>query len=139
MSETLVVAVDETEAAQRAVTAAGDLALRLGDRVLVLHVLEEFLTGRGSHGRENPDAVTEVIETAVKRLKDRGVDAEGIAVRGIAGASDVAAAIVQRAKQTSAEYIVTGTHGRSAAGKLVLGSVANTIIRTADCPVLVVR
>ncbi len=139
MSETIVVALDQTEAAQHAITAAGDLAARLGDRVLVVHVVEEVVTGRGSVGGEDLHAIDDVLAAAVKSLEDRGIEVEGRAVPGVAGTQDVAESIVQQATRAGAAYIFSGTHGRSAVGKLVLGSVVNKIIRTAECPVVVVR
>ena len=49
------------------------------------------------------------------------------------------AAIVEAAKMRKADLIVMGTHGRGALAHLVLGSVAERVLRTAQCPVLTVR
>ncbi|HWP96374.1 MAG TPA: universal stress protein [Syntrophomonadaceae bacterium] len=48
-------------------------------------------------------------------------------------------AIVEYAKEVCADLVVTGTHNHGTAAKLLLGSVANSIIRNAPCPVMVVR
>jgi nucleotide-binding universal stress UspA family protein len=50
-----------------------------------------------------------------------------------------AAAIVHRAKHVKADMIVMGTHGRSALRHMLLGSVAEKVVRTAPCPVLTIR
>ena len=50
-----------------------------------------------------------------------------------------AAAIVQEAQQLGADLIVMGTHGRSGLDRLMLGSVADRVLRTAHIPVLTVR
>ena len=47
--------------------------------------------------------------------------------------------IVQYAKAAGIDLIVMGTHGRGAMAHLLVGSVAETVVRTAPCPVLTVR
>jgi nucleotide-binding universal stress UspA family protein len=53
--------------------------------------------------------------------------------------SDPTPAIVQLASDIEADLIVVGTHGRSGLARLLLGSVAEGVVRRAPCPVLVVR
>ena len=50
-----------------------------------------------------------------------------------------ALAIVDYARQERINLIVTGTHGRGAVAHLLMGSVAERVVRTAPCPVLTVR
>ena len=50
-----------------------------------------------------------------------------------------AAAIATYAKSADIDLIVLGTHGRSAVEQLLVGSVAERVVRTAPCPVLTVR
>jgi nucleotide-binding universal stress UspA family protein len=50
-----------------------------------------------------------------------------------------AAEIVQAARQLGADLVVMGIHGRSGLGRLLLGSVAEEVLRRAHCPVLTVR
>ena len=50
-----------------------------------------------------------------------------------------ARAIVHRAEQLQADMIVIGTHGRSGLPHMLLGSVAEKVVRTASCPVLTIR
>jgi nucleotide-binding universal stress UspA family protein len=59
--------------------------------------------------------------------------------RGILAEGPAAQAIVQAARELPAELVVVGTHGRSGFDHLVMGSVAETVIREAPCSVLVVR
>ena len=47
--------------------------------------------------------------------------------------------IVEQAGETRADLIVMGTHGRTGLGHLLLGSVAERVVRTAKCPVLTTR
>jgi nucleotide-binding universal stress UspA family protein len=48
-------------------------------------------------------------------------------------------AIVAYARQNDVDLIIIGTHGRGAMGRLIMGSVAERVVRTAPCPVLTVR
>jgi nucleotide-binding universal stress UspA family protein len=57
----------------------------------------------------------------------------------VAIAPDPGEAIVLRAKRTRADLVVMGTHGRSPVARAVLGSVADYVVRHAECPVLTVR
>ena len=58
-----------------------------------------------------------------------------IAVRS----GDARDAILEAARQCHADLIVMGTHGRHGLARLVIGSVAESIVRRAACPVLTVR
>jgi nucleotide-binding universal stress UspA family protein len=50
-----------------------------------------------------------------------------------------ASTIVEYARQEGIDLIVTGTHGRGGVAHLLMGSVAERVVRTAPCPVLTVR
>ncbi|HYN06764.1 MAG TPA: universal stress protein [Vicinamibacterales bacterium] len=50
-----------------------------------------------------------------------------------------AKSIVDYAKASEIDLIVMGTHGRGALAQMLLGSVADRVVRTSPCPVLVVR
>jgi len=65
--------------------------------------------------------------------------AEAIVVTSQIGAGQPAAAIVEAAADRSVDLIVLGTHGRQGVAHLILGSVAERVVRTAPCPVLTVR
>jgi nucleotide-binding universal stress UspA family protein len=52
---------------------------------------------------------------------------------------DPAAEILRTADEFGAELIVMGTHGRSGIGRLLMGSVAEAVLRDAPCPVLIAR
>src|SRR4029453_11201549 len=67
-------------------------------------------------------------------------DRERRRARGIVLTSNSpAAAIVEEAEEEGVDLIVLGTHGRGAIGHLLVGSVAERVVRTASCPVLTVR
>jgi nucleotide-binding universal stress UspA family protein len=62
-----------------------------------------------------------------------------IRVRGAIGEGPAAATIVQAARRHRAGLVVVGTHGRSGVRRLLLGSVAERVVRTSPCPVLTVN
>jgi len=62
----------------------------------------------------------------------------GVSVHSIITKGKPQTAIVEHAKVICADLIVTGTHNRGAAAKLLLGSVSDSLIRNAPCPVMVV-
>ena len=87
------------------------------------------------------DLQTELVEAASKRLdallteNDRTMLGAEPAVRVSAS---VAATIIDYAKHIHVDVIVVGTHGRTDVRRLLMGSVADRVIRTASCPVLIV-
>jgi nucleotide-binding universal stress UspA family protein len=84
---------------------------------------------------ELQDQAKQILERAAREAKSRGVEATIIvemntAVDGILAAGD----------QVKADLIAVATHGRSGLGRLVLGSVADGVVRrSADIPCLVIR
>jgi nucleotide-binding universal stress UspA family protein len=66
--------------------------------------------------------------------KNRGLRVRGVLVNGAATTS-----IVDAAKKLRADVLVLGTHGHSGLDHLLLGSVAERVVRTAPVPVLTVR
>jgi nucleotide-binding universal stress UspA family protein len=78
--------------------------------------------------------VRALVDKALKRAKRAGVDATGHVVLG-----RPAERIAARASSISADSIVMGSHGQSGFKRLFMGSVAETILRSAPCPVVIVR
>jgi nucleotide-binding universal stress UspA family protein len=81
-------------------------------------------------------------DAARKRLDEALIDsdASGPPTRSVVMTSGSAAyAIVDYAGENRIDLIVIGTHGRGALAKLMMGSVAERVVRIAPCPVLTVR
>lgn len=134
---TILLATDLTAASGEATERAIDLAARLGARLLVVNVLEtRRLAGAGSHDRvdqaraEREARLVELVRTA----RAAGANAEFLVWTGDPGVSISAAAEAE-----GADLIVVGTRGRSGAERMLLGSVSDQVVRSAGCPVLVVR
>lgn len=79
---------------------------------------------------EARETIARAIATALKA---------GIKASGQAELGEPAAEIVKHARELGAEAIVMGTHGRSGFKRLFMGSVAEEVLRSASCPVVVVR
>jgi len=77
-------------------------------------------------------------EAAVQRVKD-GLVGSGIEVSGIVEEGRPEQVIIAKARETGADLIVMGTHGRTGMDRILLGSVSERVIGQAECPVLLVR
>ena len=134
---TILLATDLTAASAEATARAIDLATRLGARLLIVNVLEKRrLSGAGSHERVDQARSERErhLVTVVRDARAAGVKAEFLVWDGDPGGSIAAAAEAEQA-----DLIVVGTRGRSGAGRMLLGSVSDHVVRHAACPVLVVR
>jgi nucleotide-binding universal stress UspA family protein len=136
--KTIVLGYDGTEASERALGRAGDIAAAFGSSVIVTSVSTRL--GGAVHGGGSGDP-TDPIETheslldgAAKKLADRGVQAES--VLGMGGAAD---AILELADQRGADLIVVGTREPGFLERLLGHSVSESVQRQAHCDVLIVH
>jgi nucleotide-binding universal stress UspA family protein len=85
--------------------------------------------------------VTDLTNDAQKRLNELllQADRERLRTKAIVKVGAPLRQVVEYAKNESVDLIVLGTHGRSGAAHLFLGSVAERVVRMAPCPVLTVR
>ena len=134
---------DFSACAEEAQVHAIRLARALGAELVLLHVLVETpLYGEGLVAMKQ---VRELYETqrkwAGETLEARAAEASaaGATTRWKLSVGVPFEEIVRAAREEGADMIVMGTHGRRGLDRLLLGSVANRVIRLADCPVLTVR
>lgn len=141
----ILVPTDFSEPSDAALEYARTLAERFGASLHLVHVFEDPLT-TGAFGAEMyvpvpPDALNTMMADATARLVAR-VPADD-AARFFATTEVVtgtgARTIVSYAMANDIDLIVMGTHGRSGLEHLLLGSVAERVVRTAPCPVLTVH
>ena len=78
-----------------------------------------------------------ILETAHRQLDTLLAATPGAS--GVVLVGPPAGRIIENAAECNADLIVMGTHGRGALTRLVLGSVAARVVRTAHCPVLTIR
>ena len=138
MYEKLLVAVDHSQATERVLAAARELASLSHGEVWILHLRErEIVTRAGlSPGEPDDEAQAEVDAIAEERTK-AGITARGVVKSTVYGYA--AREIVEDAKSLDVGVIIMGSRGRGDLAGLVLGSTAHKVIHLADRPVLVVR
>ena len=137
MFKNIVLAVDGSDHAHRAVPIAAGLALLAGGKVTVLHVREHDMTRGQLWELETEDEANAVVERAVDEIKKAGAMADGNVIRTAHG--KVAEALVDGAVDHKADAIVMGSRGRSDLSGLVLGSVAHKVIHLSEKTVVVAR
>jgi nucleotide-binding universal stress UspA family protein len=139
----ILVPVDFSEPSTRALMHAIAMAEQFGASLDVLHVVPNPYVDDPA-GLYLPVPVTyvnDLMNDARKRLDALldSVDHQRLRARPIVKAGDPLRHVVEYARNESMDLIVLGTHGRSGVAHLLLGSVAERVVRTAPCPVLTVR
>ena len=141
----ILVATDFQPASDNALRYARALAGRFGARLHVLHVTTDVYLGAASaYGYSGvPVTLQQDIEAAaLKQTEALLTDEERRTRQAVATtvtAGSPAAAIVDYAAREEIDLLVLGTHGRGALSHLLMGSVAERVVRMAPCPVLTVR
>ena len=136
MFDRIVVAVDGSPSADRALDYAARLAGESRGSIIAVHVIE-LIAGRGAGPvHANEDELKEQVTSQVARLKQDGLHADLQLVSSMTGGP--AHAIAQVAQREGADVIITGTRGHTPLAGVFLGSVAQRLMHIAPCPVLVV-
>jgi nucleotide-binding universal stress UspA family protein len=143
-AKTFLVATDFSACAREAAEEALMLAERFRGRVVFYHVLDLHPSYTTVYAHElgvslpipppSPDEIEPEWEAFLAGLPLDKVDWKMSTEEGQA-----ATAIVKQAQQVKADLIVMGTHGRSGLPYVLLGSVAEKVVRTASCPVIAIR
>lgn len=155
----ILVPTDFSEAAASALGHAATLASATGGRIILMHVLfiekiKEDLLGLDAlehltrvmdlppdEARYTPSTAVASLHTAAQRQLDAAVAAVSTTskIETLIAEGRPSTEIVAHADKHDVDLIVMGTHGRSGLGRAFLGSVADNVIRQAECPVMVVR
>jgi nucleotide-binding universal stress UspA family protein len=141
----ILLPTDFSECARHAVPAAAHLARLVGARVLCLHVVEPVVPAVGWTPIAEPLPSAEVgeqLEDSAARELPRFASCEefeGLDVEDLITHGEAAAEIVRVARERGAGLIVLSSHGRTGLGRILFGSTAESVVRHAACPVLVVK
>ena len=152
MLKRILHASDFSPASRSAFTMARVLAKRLGARLILFHAYESVAPLAMGMGTPMMPLAGPASGAIVDRLRataittgERGLERlaararrDGLRVSKRLAAGAPASAIVRAARKERAAMVVLGTHGRTGLPRLLLGSVAERVIRTAACPVVTV-
>jgi nucleotide-binding universal stress UspA family protein len=142
MFDTIVVATDGSDSVGRAVDVAIEMADRFDATVHALYVVDddEVASSPAAVRDEHRTALAERGERAlasvctVANAVDEGLDVTTAVCEGEPGEE-----VVDFADEVGADLVVTGTRGRHGEDRFLIGSVAETVVRTCPVPVLTVR
>ncbi|MFC4543226.1 universal stress protein [Halosolutus amylolyticus] len=144
MPEHVLVAVDESDRSADAIDFA---CTEYPDaQITALHVLDpgDFYTATGVEGgamanyeeiqKHHENRAEEILEDAREQAAEHGVEIDTEHVVG-----GVSRSIVSYAEDHDVDHIAIGSHGRTGASRILLGSVAETVARRSPVPVTIVR
>lgn len=134
---TIIFPTDFSRSDNWAMKLATSMARDTGAKLVIVHVEEPAAAyGGGELYYGVPDPGHEDLKAMLSRVVpiDPQVPYEHRMLEG-----DPAASIVHLAEELKADLIVMGTHGRTGLSRLVMGSVAEALVRRAPCPVLTVK
>lgn len=146
MYEHILIAVDGSSTSAKALDEAVQLARQLKSTLRLVHVVDSAMIDMDNGGLLSmPEVMDNLREGGSKLLKKSVAHAEAADVAAESqlletlGVTRVATEIVEEAKKWPADLIMLGTHGRRGFAHLLLGSVAEDVIRMATVPVLLIR
>lgn len=134
----ILVAVDLSQVSGALVGFATRLAARIGGELTVLHAYTagDAAVALQDAGLSIDQFVEHLHGEALRLLREGGAEAGRFRIAIVEG--NPVEAILERAAQDQADVIVVGTHGRTGLRRLLIGSVAEGVLRRAPCPVVVV-
>lgn len=159
----ILVPIDYSSQSDRALEWGASLAEKYGAQLLLLHVIAQASEGLSERGPDRTDTFLpfaldnpslyrapgaqdevmsiDLVEMAQNDLKDLAIAKlnERLSVSPTVGVGEPADEILRLARDEAVDLIVMGTHGRSGLHHVLLGSVAETVMRNAFCPVFTVK
>jgi nucleotide-binding universal stress UspA family protein len=131
---------DYSESSAYALRIATDLARQHQASIIILHVAEtlgpENVTFGEATSQLEPAAYRHRLE---EDLRQQVAAPPGISVEYLLAEGDVAQEIQRVAQERDCDLIVMGTHGRTGLSHLIMGSIAEKVVRLANCPVLTTK
>jgi len=145
MYSRIFVPIDSSAPSDLALDEAIKLAQGLGSILHLCHSVDLPQYGRGNPEQLDSTALEQprvsegnvTLDAACARARAAGLEPESSLIK-IHG-DPIAGALLAQAHRCNADLIVMGTHGRTGIMHLLLGSVAEGVLRTSDLPVLLIR
>jgi nucleotide-binding universal stress UspA family protein len=136
MTTKILCATDGSEHSDQAVAFAAGLAKQTGAELIYLTVNAELLARGTRTLLLDHNEVKKVLSSAFEAAKKIG--AKNVRCVDLS-ARDVGGAVVAYAEKNGVDHVIVGSGGKSAASRLLIGSVSNDVVNKAHCPVTVVR
>lgn len=135
--------IDFSDSSLEALDVARDIATRYGSSIVLVHVVpvipklpgDASIFHEGDYERGLIGRAEQRLTDLAAKLKEQGIDAR----TSVGLANEAAMEILRCAEHEHADLIVIATHGMTGWRRLAFGSVTDKVVRTADCPVLVLR
>jgi len=132
--------VDFSEASHNAIRYACEFARSMGSKVYLLNVVEpramaaDMALNYIPVEEELEKAAVEDLKPILQQALDAGITAQSEVMIGTP--ADV---ILQQAADWDVNLLIMGSHGKTGLSRLLMGSVAEAVVRKAACPVLIVK
>lgn len=142
---TILLPTDFSECANYALSYATSLARQAGAKIICVHVIEPVVPTVGYTGMTEPLPIVDIseqLEDSAERELPKIAEHEecaGLDVEELIAHGDAASEIARVAKERGVDLIVISSHGRTGLGRILFGSTAESVVRHAPCPVLVVK
>lgn len=144
LTQNILVATDFSIAANLAVEAAAVMARQNDAKVTIVHVFEATpfapLVEDPDTGKTMVEPVArDKIHRQLREIRDTKMDGVRSVKTALVVSANAAEGIIHYAEREDCDLIVLSTHGRSGLTQLLIGSVAEKVVRHAPCPVLTLR
>ena len=137
---TVLVAYDNSEPAQKALQWATDE--HPGEEIILLRIIEAAGGSTSAGINLAQEKLMELQDEKQDEISEEAtnvIENDDIDVRTETAIGDPAQEIVEFAEENDVDHILVGSHGRSGVSRVLLGSVAEKVVRRAPVPVTVVR
>jgi nucleotide-binding universal stress UspA family protein len=134
-----LIAVDSSEHSKKAVIQTSRFAAKTGVEITLLGVLEDVIRHKeipdtwAYHQREKK--ALNILENLKKEAEKNGATS----VKTMTVVGPIAEEIVRVAEEEDFHYVVVGTKGESGFKRMLMGSVAEKVVKHAHCPVVIIR
>jgi nucleotide-binding universal stress UspA family protein len=135
----ILIALDDSAIAAHAVEVGTELATALKAQTALVHVVDPTLAFQPDSGIPAAEWVATQKREGQSFLATAAQRAGELPAWQFLREGKPADQVLAAASEWDADVIVIGTHGRSGVSRLVLGSTAESVVRHAPCPVLVIR
>jgi nucleotide-binding universal stress UspA family protein len=136
----ILVPVDFSDASETAVEHAAELAQTYDTQIELLHVVEE-VTYPSAYGVDPvympPQEMIPRVEESLGEIAQKKIGHEGVQISATVGYAPLT--ILDHIEDNDVDLVVIATHGRTGLGRMLLGSVAERVIRRSAVPVFIVK